>query len=106
MNTQTKAKLKAAIGILEEIYAGELKATKKHSRAGNDDYAEHAAWCADGIQEALMLLENGFKSEAVSLLKTVVSSAPTDKLEPHRVSKPASLPSVCAEGGCNHAEHQ
>lgn len=109
MNAKTKGKLKAAIAELEEIYAGELKATKRHKSAGNDDYSVHAAWCADGIQEALMLLENGFKSEAVSLLRLVADSSPTDDLRSHKKSAKAAkltdLPQVCAEGGCNHVEH-
>lgn len=109
MNTQKKAQLKLILKELQEIYAGELKATKKHRTAGEEAYSKHAAWCADGIQEAIMLLENKFPSEAVAILQTIVASSPTDDLRPHaktrQTNKPAGLPAICAEGGCNHVEH-
>lgn len=108
MNTQKKAQLKLVLKELQEIYAGELKATKKHRTAGEEAYAKHAAWCADGIQEALMLLENKFPSEAVAILQTIVASTPTDNLQPFETrvkAKSSVLPATCADGACNHPEH-
>lgn len=110
MNTQKKAQLKHILKELQEIYAGELKATKKHRTAGEEAYSKHAAWCADGIQEAIMLLENKFPSEAVAILQTIVTSTPDSDLQPHRpakTSKPkqAKKSSMCSRGECNHPEH-
>lgn len=108
MNTQKKAQLKLILKELQEIYAGELKATKKHRTAGEEAYSKHAAWCADGIQEAIMLLENKFPSEAVAILQTIVASSPTDDLQPFEVktqAKSSVLPTACADGACNHPEH-
>lgn len=108
MNTQKKAQLKLILKELQEIYAGELKATKKHRTAGEESYSKHAAWCANGIQEAIMLLENKFPSEAVAILQTIVASSPTDDLQPFEVktqAKSSVLPTACADGACNHPEH-
>lgn len=109
MNTRTKAQLKLILKELGEIYESELKANKKHTRAGEEAYAAHAAWCADGIQEAIMLLENKFPVEAVALLQSIVASAPTDNLVPHSSVKPSKKksrqPAGCANGSCNHPEH-
>lgn len=107
MNTQKKAQLRQVITELETIYEGELKATKKHKSAGEEAYEKHAAWCAEGIHEALMLLKNKFPTEAIALLQRIVASAPTDYLPPHVADKPkpAKKSSACSRGECNHPEH-
>lgn len=110
MNTRTKAQLRQVVAMLEEMYADELKAEKKHKAAGLAAYQKHAAWCAEGIHEALMLLKNKFPAEAIGILETIVASTPDSDLQPHKpakTSKPklARKSSACSRGECNHPEH-
>lgn len=110
MNTRTKAQLRQVVVMLEEMYEVELKAEKKHKAAGLAAYQKHAAWCAEGIHEALMLLKNKFPTEAIGILETIVASTPDSDLQPHKrsgadKSKPAKKSSACSRGECNHPEH-
>ena len=110
MNTRTKAQLRQVVAMLEEMYADELKAEKKHKAAGLAAYQKHAAWCAEGIHEALMLLKNKFPAEAIGILETIVASTPDGDLQPHKrpkTDKPkrTKKSSACSRGECNHLEH-
>lgn len=110
MNSRVKAQLRQITATLEDLYADELKAKKKHKAAGLAAYQKHAAWCAEGIHEALMLLKNKFPAEAIGILETIVASTPDGDLQPHRAaesSKPKSAKKslACSRGECNHPEH-
>lgn len=109
MNARTKAQLRTIVTDLEVMYENELTAQNRHARQGKDSYARHAAWCAEGIQEAITLLQNKFPADAINLLRYIIESSPTDDLQPHKTieAKPegANLPSLCQAGNCNHPEH-
>lgn len=105
LNSRRKAQLRHVITELEEIYGEELRAHKKHDKAGEDAYADHAAWCVEGIEEALMLIHNRFISEAVGVLQTIVASTPGNLRPWKATQKSSSLPGLCGAGECNHPEH-
>lgn len=106
MNNQGKATLNNIISSLQFLLDKEQKAAARHKHVGEKAYAKHAAWCAAGITEAIMLLENNFKADAIGLLQHIAKSLPTDDLQPHGVQPSADdLPSICEKGECNHIEH-
>ena len=106
MNRQAKSRLATLIEELGEIAGLESRAATRHSNAGDSSYAEHAAWCVEGINEAIMLLTNRFPADAMSVLNRIVESSPGN-LKPWRKTEPAqeSLPELCLDGICNHLEH-
>lgn len=106
MNTRVKAQLNTIIATLTDLHKGELAATKRHDKAGEDAYRDHAAWCSRGILEAITLLENKFPADAIGILRMIVASSPTDNLVPFKSTPVAeTLPSICGAGNCNHPEH-
>lgn len=105
MNVKKKSQLRAIILELEEIVSSEAQAIKRHSNAGEDHYADHAAWCVEGINEAIMLIKNRFIGEGLGTLQFIVESTPGN-LKPWKVVPAQNeLQGLCADGACNHAEH-